>query len=73
MMHFFDKSSSRVPADFIDSLRHGESRAFFHMFIYSAAQPFKPRAWRSISSTTISNISPRVAQYSSTFHGSLVW
>ena len=35
-------------------------------------QPFSPRAWRNISSTTMSKISPRVRQYSSTFHGSLV-
>ena len=37
------------------------------------AYPRRPLAWRSISSTTMSYISPREAQYSSTFHGSLVW
>ncbi len=35
--------------------------------------PCRPLAWRSISSTTMSYISPKEAQYSSTFHGSLVW
>ncbi len=35
--------------------------------------PFSPRDCLSISSTTISYISPRVEQYSRTFHGSLVW
>ena len=37
------------------------------------AYPCRPLAWRSISSTTMSYISPKEAQYSSTFHGSLVW
>ena len=34
--------------------------------------PCKPLACLSISSTTISYISPKDAQYSNTFHGSLV-
>ena len=38
----------------------------------AAPQPLSPRDWRSMSSMTMSNISPREAQYSSTFQGSLV-
>ena len=41
----------------------------FHKY---TAQPCSPRSCLSMFSTTISLISPREAQYSSTFHGSLV-
>ena len=55
---------------------HKEKSRFssvFPSFPAKSDYPLRPRACRSISSTTISWISPREAQYSSTFQGSLVW
>ena len=43
------------------------------LFLLCFSHPFRPLACRSISSITISKISPRLAQYSKTCQGSLVW
>ena len=51
----------------------GQWYKFARSLLLYSLQPLSPRDCLSMSSTTMSYISPRVEQYSSTFQGSLVW